>query len=90
MSLQISEKKEVFYLNGKINFETIPFFKSYFNSIIRDRIVVNIDNVKHIDKEGLDALFVLIKNANKNNKLFSIVGYGCKEIYDYFHQLQVA
>ncbi|MEO9570022.1 MAG: STAS domain-containing protein [Polaribacter sp.] len=90
MSLQISEIKEVFYLNGKINFETTSFFKSYFNSIKRDRVIININNIKQIDKEGLDVIFDLIKQGNRNNKLFSIVGNGCKEIYDYFNHLEVA
>lgn len=90
MSLQISEKKEVFYLKGKINSETTAFFKSYFNSILRENIVINIDSVKQIDKEGLNTIFTLKQDANKKNKLFSIIGYGCKEIYDYFNDLEVA
>ena len=90
MSLQISEKNEVFYLNGKINFETTTFFKKYFVKLNKEKIVINIENVKQIDKEGLKAILVLINLANRNNKLFSITGYGCKEIYDYFDQMNVA
>ncbi len=90
MSLQISEKNEMFYLNGKINLNTTSFLISYFSLVEKETIVINIDEVKQIDKIGLNAILLLLKNAKNNNKLFSIVGYGCKEIYDYFDQIKVA
>jgi ABC-type transporter Mla MlaB component len=87
MLLQITEKENVFYLNGSINFKTISFLSSYFVSIEKKTITLNIDNVKKIDKKGLNAIFVLLNNVHKT---FSVAGYGCKDIYDQFHQNKVA
>ncbi|PWG06788.1 STAS domain-containing protein [Polaribacter aquimarinus] len=91
MSLQISEKNGMFHLNGKINSSTLNFFSTYFNYNLSqsNAIVVNIDNVKEIDRSGLEAIENFTKLALFKEKSFSIVGYGCKEIYDHFNS-QVA
>ena len=38
--------------------------------------------VTEIDSDGVEALKTIYRNAISWNKPFSIIGYGCKEIYD--------
>ncbi len=92
MSLQIAEKKGVFNLNGKINSITSDFFKTYFKFKLKERnnVIVNIDNVNQIDKEGLQTIISLTIEAKDKGKFLTIVGYGCKEIYDHLGQINVA
>ncbi|PKH51544.1 hypothetical protein CXF68_13005 [Tenacibaculum sp. Bg11-29] len=92
MALQISQKKGNFYLNGKLNNTTSRFFIVYFEHNLQQckDVTINIDNVKEISKEGLDAISTLTAIALKNDKLFSVTGYGCKDIYDHFNEINVA
>lgn len=87
MALQISEKNGMFHLKGKINTSTLQAFNTYFeyNLSQHKSIEINIDDVKEIDKSGLEAMWNFIQIALLENKAFSIVGYGCKEIYDHFN-----
>ncbi len=92
MSLKISEQNGTFFVNGKINTSTLNSFKSYFhyNLSQNNKVIMNIDNVIEIDKSGLEIIRNLNNKALLENKMFSIVGYGCKEIYDDFNQFNVA
>lgn len=92
MSLQISEQNGMFLLNGKINSSTLNFFNTYFDYNVSQEksIIVNIDKVIEIDRAGLESFRNFTKNAILNHKVFSIVGNGCKEIYDDFNQTNVA
>jgi len=88
MTLQIFEKNEIFYLNGRLNRSTLKSFISYFEyNLSRNKnVIINIDNVIEIDKSGLEAMRNFAKVAILKQKVFSIVGNGCKEIYDDFKQ----
>ncbi len=92
MSLNISEKNGTFYLNGNINTTTSRFFIIQIEHSIQKyrNVVINIDNVNEIDRDGLAAINTLRAIALRNHKVFSILGYGCKEIYDHFNQNLVA
>lgn len=88
MALQITQKDETFYLKGQLNVTSKLAFITHFNQLFRkeNKIAVNIEDVNEIDKQGLQALFFMMEKAEKYNKIFSVVGYGCKEIYDQFNQ----
>ncbi|CAM1365581.1 conserved protein of unknown function [Tenacibaculum soleae] len=92
MALQISQKNGKFYLNGKLNSATSRFFITYFkyNLEKHKNVSVNINNLNEISKDGLKAIGTLIEVALKKNKLFSVAGYGCKDIYDHFNDMNVA
>ncbi|MFK8058772.1 MAG: hypothetical protein AB8B78_01660 [Polaribacter sp.] len=92
MSLQISEQNETFYLNGKLNAATQTFFVTYFeyNLSQSKSIIINIDKVTEIDRSCLDAMRKLTINATLQHKVFSILGVGCKEIYEDFNENFVA
>lgn len=92
MALQISEKKGTFYLKGKLNCSTVRSFIIHFEYCITkyDRIFLNIDKVKEIDVSGLAAIKTLMALALRKNKMLSTIGYGSKDIYDHFDDLNVA
>lgn len=92
MALQITENNGTFYLNGKLNNTTADFFKNYFTQILSTtkNSILNIDKVTEINKTCLAALRDLKVNALLQEKSFSIIGYGCKEIYDDFKETIVA
>lgn len=92
MSLKISEKSGTFFVNGKINTSTLHSFETYFqyNLSQSNKVIMNIDDVIEIDKSGLEIIRSLKNKALLENKMFSVVGYGCKEIYDDFNHNNAA
>ncbi len=86
MALLIKEKNGKFCVKGNINAATVNSFKSHFEQILNTygSLVIDIDNVTEIDANGMKALRALYINAFLKKQDFSIVGYGCKEIYDDF------
>jgi len=92
MTLQIFKKNGIFYLNGRLNSSTVKIFITYFKyNLSRNKnVTINIDDVIEIDKSGLEAMRNFTKVAILKQKAFSIVGNGCKEIYDDFKQTNLA
>ena len=92
MALQILECNETFYLKGTLTTTTSNAFIMHFKHVFKNTqdVTINIDKVKEIDKSGLNAIKAIHRNAKKTNKQFSIIGYGCKDIYDEFRYDQVA
>ncbi|MBU3011726.1 hypothetical protein KO506_09955 [Polaribacter vadi] len=88
MPLQISKKKSVYHLKGNVNSLNVPKFLTYFINKIdkKNKITLNIEEAIEIDKNGLNAIQHLMTLASSKDKNFSIVGGGCKEIYDHFYQ----
>ncbi len=93
MALQISEKKGIIYVDGKIKTETVQSFVSYLKHMLvnNTKVIVNIDKATAIDVDGLNALKTLDKMATILHKSFAIIGYGSREIYEDFEsrKLQV-
>ncbi len=88
MFLKILKKSKKFYLNGKINTLTCKRFRNYiqYNFDLDTNVIINIDEVNEIDKDGLKAINSLITISLRENKMFSIEGRGTKEIYEYYDQ----
>ena len=84
MALQILEQNGTFELQGSLTTATTRSFIIHFEHIINTvkNVTVNIDKEKTIDVSGVDALKTLIAIALRSNNVFSVVGNGCKEIYD--------
>ncbi len=92
MALQISENNGTFELKGKLTSTTTRSFMNHFKFVMNTmkNITVNIDQVETIDMNGVEALKTLITMALKSNKKFSVIGYGCKDIYDDYKTSMVA
>ena len=58
MSLKISKKKSVYFMKGRITKSTVNLFLIYFKKKLfkKEKIVLNIDAIKQIDRIGLKAL----------------------------------
>lgn len=89
MPLKILKKDNVYHLKGKVITPNVAKLLNYFTKKInkKNRILINIEETQEIDKNGLNALHRLINLADNKQKNFYIVGAGCKEIYDHFHQV---
>lgn len=84
MALQILEENGTFQLHGSLTTTTTKSFISHFEHIITTmkKVTVNIDKVDAIDTNGVDALKTLMHFALRSNHMFSIIGNGCKDIYE--------
>jgi ABC-type transporter Mla MlaB component len=92
MALHILECNGTFYLKGVLNVTTSNPFMTHFEHILKNTkdVTINIDQVKEIDRSGVDAFKIIYANAQKGNMRFSITGNGCKDLYDEFRYYQVA
>jgi anti-anti-sigma regulatory factor len=87
MPLKISKNKSVYYLKGNVNTPDVESFLTYFTEKInkKKKVTLNIEEAAEIDRNGLNAIQQLMILATNKHKNFSIVGGGCKEIYDHFY-----
>ena len=92
MALQITQQNGTFLLKGKLNTSTSRSFIIHFEYIIEQlqNVVVNIDGISEIDHDGLEGIKTLTAIALRNHKMFSVIGNGCKDVYQDFNCSQVA
>lgn len=83
MALQILEENGTFELHGCLNTTTTRSFIIHFEHILNteQEVTVNIDYVNAIDSSGVEALKTLMAIALRTNTMFSVIGNGCKDIY---------
>lgn len=86
MMLEIINLKDEFLIKGNLNKSSLPLFQSTFQNIFeqRDKVVLNIEQLKAIDRDGVCALAKLHNESINRQKKLSIVGFGCKELYQHF------
>lgn len=86
MALTITQQESIFLVEGTINATTANQFKNHLEFLLlySKALTINIDGLQAIDINGMNTLRDLHTTALIQNKKFSIVGYGCKEIYDDF------
>ena len=86
MALNVTDQNGTFAASGPINATTSESFRNHLNNIIEKyrNMTINIDGVNQIDAAGLSVLKEFYLRGFRYNRDFSIVGYGCKEIYNEF------
>jgi anti-anti-sigma regulatory factor len=86
MDLQITNYNNRFQIKGTLNKLNIKTFNSYFNNIFDrlDVILLDIESVESIDRAGVMALARLHNESIVKSKRLSIIGLGCKELYQHF------
>ncbi len=86
MDLQITSYNNRFQIKGSLNKLNIKTFNSYFANIFDklDEILVDIESVESIDRAGVMALAKLHNESIVKSKRLSIIGLGCKELYQHF------
>ncbi len=92
MALQILECNGTLYLKGALNLTNSNPLITHIERVFKStkEVTINIDQVKEIDRSGVTAIKTIYSDAQKDNKQFSITGYGCKDIYDEFRYYQIA
>ncbi|WP_396602995.1 hypothetical protein [Algibacter sp. R77976] len=86
MDFQISNCNNFFKVKGILNKQSVSVFNQEFNNIFEkvNKLTISIQDVVSMDKHGVDAISKLHEEALARNKRLSIVGFGCKELYDHF------
>jgi len=86
MDLQITNYNNSFKIKGSLNKLNLSTFNAHFSNVFDklDDVLINIENVESIDRDGVMALAKLHNESINKAKRLSIVGFGCKELYDHF------
>lgn len=86
MDLQISNCNNFFKVKGILNKTNVGLFQKEFNNIFDtfNDLTISIKDIESMDKYGVNAIAQIHEEALSKNKRFSIIGYGCKELYDHF------
>ena len=86
MALTITEQNGTYLVKGIIDTVTVKQFKNHLEFLLlyTKALTINIDGIQAIDVNGMNVLRDLNIKAQVYNKEFSVIGYGCKEIYDDF------
>ncbi len=86
MNLEITNYNNHYQIKGTLNKVNLKTFNSHFANIFdsSDNIHINIERVESIDRAGVMALAKLHNESINKAKNLSIVGFGCKELYQHF------
>ncbi|MBP0903571.1 STAS domain-containing protein [Mariniflexile gromovii] len=86
MDLKISNCNNFFKIKGTLNKNNLGIFKSEFKNIFdkQQSITISIEEVESMDRFGVNALNDLHKEAIAKHKNLSIIGLGCKDLYNHF------
>lgn len=90
MDLQITSYNNRFQLRGTLNKQNVKTFNAHFANIFEklDEILLDIEKVESIDRAGVMALARLHNESIVNSKRLSIIGLGCKELYQHFKSVE--
>ncbi|MEP3838116.1 MAG: STAS domain-containing protein [Algibacter sp.] len=86
MDFKITNCNNFFKVKGVLNKQNVDVFNAQFHNIFdkENHITISIQDVESMDKYGVNAISKLHEEALAKNKRLSIVGFGCKELYDHF------
>lgn len=86
MDFKITNCNNFFKVKGTLNKKSVALFNKEFNNIFErvNNLTISIQDIISMDKYGVDAIAKLHEEALNKNKKLSIVGIGCKELYDHF------
>ena len=92
MALEITNSLDTFKVTGILNKTNVKKFQIYFNNIFNttNELVINIEELKSIDHEGVSAFEDIYKQSLKAHKPFFITGLGSKEIFDHITTIDAA
>jgi anti-anti-sigma regulatory factor len=86
MDFQITNCNNYFKLKGILNKNSVGLFNDEFSNIFEtvSELTISIQEIVSMDKYGVEAISRLHQEALDKNKKLSIIGLGCKELYDHF------
>ena len=92
MSLKIFKEDNKYHLYGNLTDATSENAFLYLNEKLKNKnkLAINLDYVSKIDVQGMSTLNDLFELAIKENKSFSVSGWGCDDVIDFFFLTDVA
>ena len=92
MALEIINLDETFEVKGTLNKSNAEKFQTHFKDIFSrtNKIVINIDELKSVDSDGVLAFEELYKQSIHQHKRLFITGLGCRDMYDHLKSIKVA
>ena len=86
MNLEITNYNNFFKLRGVLNRRNLHLFQIEFANIFDDldKLTISIEDLESVDRYGVNALAKLHNEAIIKHKSLSIIGNGCKEVYEHF------
>ena len=86
MNLEITNYNNFFKIRGVLNRQNLHLFQTEFAHIFDrlDKLTISIEGLESIDRYGVNALANLNNEAITKQKSLSIIGNGCKEVYEHF------
>ena len=86
MSLEITNYNNFFKMRGELNRRNLHLFHAEFEHIFDnvDKLTISIEGLESVDRYGVNALAKLHNEAINKKKSLSIIGFGCKEVYEHF------
>lgn len=92
MDLKISNCNNFFKIKGTLNKNNLHVFQNEFHNIFErlDSLTISIEDVVSMDRVGVNALAELHEEAISKRKNLSIIGLGCKDLYNHFKSEKAA
>ena len=86
MDLKISNCNNFFKIKGNLNKSNLGVFQNEFKNIFErvNALTISIEAIESMDRFGVNSLAELHKEAISKNKSLSIIGLGCKDLYNHF------
>lgn len=86
MELQITSSNNFFKIKGILSKPNLSVFNEEFKNVFDsvNKITISIENIEWMDKHGVEALANLHAESILKNKELSVIGLGCKELYEHF------
>ncbi|PWK19017.1 hypothetical protein [Xanthomarina spongicola] len=86
MNLTITHYNNFFKVTGILNRQSVGVFLKEFQDVFErnQSITISIEGLQSIDKDGVNALAKLHNESIVLKKQLSIIGFGCKDLYDHF------
>ncbi|GAA3597216.1 hypothetical protein Q4Q39_08700 [Flavivirga amylovorans] len=86
MDLTISNCNNFFKIKGILNRNSLEVFQNEFNNIFEkvNNLTISIQGIESMDRYGVKAFVELHNEAIQKNKNLSIIGVGCKDLYNHF------
>ncbi len=86
MNLEITSYNNFFKIRGILDRKSLHLFQTTFEHIFEtfDKLTISIEGLESVDRYGVNALAKLHNEAITKHKSLSIIGYGCKDVYEHF------
>ena len=86
MDLKITHSHNFFKLKGILDRNSLDLFQREFSNIFEkvNALTISIEEVEWMDRYGVKAMTSLHNEALMKNKKLSIIGLGCRELYEHF------